>query len=249
MTLLLYIHLSPHLYTTHSILSTEMSTLFSKLPQDWLAQIDGSFSDYKREVVEQSLLSKADTVIYPPVDLVFQAFHLTPYNDVKVVILGQDPFHSPGQAQGLAFSVPDNVPIPSSLRNIFKEINNDCYLGLRPSPQSGNLTKWAQQGVLLLNTCLTVEAGKPNSHKGLGWESFTEAVILQLAEQKHFLVFMFWGAQAQSWAKLVNTRHHLVLMTSHPSGLSAHRGFFGCKHFSRCNDYLKAHHQPEIQWM
>jgi uracil-DNA glycosylase len=183
--------------------------------------------------------------VYPPAPLIFNSFDQCPYDRVKVVILGQDPYHGPGQAHGLCFSVNDGVQHPPSLQNIFKEINRD--LGM-PVPASGNLTRWAQQGVLLLNATLTVEAHQAGSHQHKGWESFTDAVIRLLAESKQGLVFMLWGSYAQQKAAFVDQNKHLVLKTVHPSPLSAYRGFIGCGHFSAANDYLVRNGKDAVLW-
>lgn len=182
---------------------------------------------------------------YPSARLIFNAFDLCPFRDVRVVILGQDPYHGPGQAHGLCFSVPPGVPAPPSLKNIFQEISSD--LG-RPIPDTGNLTRWAQQGVLLLNSVLTVRQHVAGSHAGQGWETFTDAVIKALATRRDHLVFMLWGNYAQSKGAMIDEERHLVLRAPHPSPLSAYHGFFGQHHFSRCNDYLVAHGKQPIDW-
>lgn len=187
----------------------------------------------------------ATKTVYPPGRQIFAAFDACPFDRVKVVILGQDPYHEPNQAHGLCFSVNDQVPFPPSLQNIFKEIESD--LGI-PVPQSGNLTRWAQQGVLLLNATLTVEAHRAASHQGRGWETFTDAVIHKLAEERDHLVFILWGAYAQRKGEFIDRNRHLVLQSPHPSPLSAHRGFFGNHHFSQTNNYLLAHGIEPIQW-
>lgn len=187
----------------------------------------------------------ATKTVYPPGRQIFAAFDACPFDRVKVVILGQDPYHEPNQAHGLCFSVNDQVSFPPSLQNIFKEIESD--LGI-PVPQSGNLTRWAQQGVLLLNATLTVEAHRAASHQGRGWETFTDAVIHKLAEERDHLVFILWGAYAQRKGEFIDRNRHLVLQSPHPSPLSAHRGFFGNHHFSQTNNYLLAHGIEPIQW-
>ncbi len=184
-------------------------------------------------------------VIYPPGSQMFNALKHTDFADVKVVILGQDPYHGPGQAHGLSFSVPDGVKPPPSLMNIFKELASD--LGL-PQPHSGNLTPWAQQGVLLLNATLSVEAHLAGSHQGKGWETFTDRVIQALNEGRDQLVFMLWGSYAQRKGALIDRQRHAVLLAPHPSPLSCHRGFFGCKHFSQANAYLTRTGQTPIDW-
>lgn len=185
------------------------------------------------------------TTVYPPGRLIFNAFNLCPYNKVKVVIIGQDPYHGPGQAHGLCFSVNDGVPFPPSLQNIFKEIHDD--LGI-PMPATGNLTRWAEQGVLLLNATLTVRAHQAGSHQHKGWEEFTDAAIRALAEQREHLVFILWGSYAQKKGAFIDRNKHLVLASVHPSPLSAYNGFFGNKHFSRANAYLTEHGETPINW-
>lgn len=183
--------------------------------------------------------------IYPPARLIFNAFDTCPFDDVEVVIVGQDPYHEQGQAHGLCFSVNDDVQIPPSLVNIYKEIHND--LG-KPIPRSGNLERWARQGVLLLNATLTVQAHKAGSHQGKGWEEFTDAAIRHLANERDHLVFILWGAYAQRKGENIDANRHLILKSPHPSPLSAHRGFFGNKHFSKANEYLVAHGKKPIDW-
>lgn len=183
--------------------------------------------------------------ILPQKEDLFNAFNHCPFENVKVVILGQDPYPTPGQACGLAFSVPSVTPQPPSLRNIFKELEKDLN---KTVPVSGCLDKWAYQGVFLLNSILTVRSGHPQSHCNKGWETFTDATIKKLSEQREHLVFMLWGKYAQSKAKLIDKHTHLILTASHPSPRSAHRSFFGCRHFSQANEYLKSHHLAEIDW-
>lgn len=184
-------------------------------------------------------------VIYPKSENIFNAFNLTPFNDVEVIILGQDPYHGPGQAQGLCFSVPANIPLPPSLMNIYKEIKAD--LGIQPC-KMGNLEKWAKQGVLLLNSVLTVEKGMAASHQGKGWEQFTDKIIAILNEQKQGLVFLLWGAYAQRKGQYIDSHRHLVLKAPHPSPFSAHQGFLGCRHFSKTNEYLIQQGKKPIDW-
>jgi uracil-DNA glycosylase len=184
-------------------------------------------------------------IVLPAINNVFNAFNKTPLENIKVVILGQDPYHGENQAHGLAFSVPEGVSFPPSLRNIFQEYNNDLGYAL---PTSGDLTKWADEGVFLLNTVLTVRAGKAHSHKEQGWETFTDAVIKLISEKKDHVVFILWGKPAQSKAKLIDSSKHLILTSPHPSPLSSYRGFFGSKPFSKTNMYLKAHGIKEIDW-
>ncbi|HFC6053525.1 TPA: uracil-DNA glycosylase [Neisseria meningitidis] len=185
-------------------------------------------------------------IIYPPAEDVFNAFRLTAFDRVKVVILGQDPYHGAGQAHGLAFSVRQGVRIPPSLLNIYKELETDIE-GFS-IPAHGCLTAWAEQGVLLLNTVLTVRAGQAHSHALLGWERFTDTVIRQLATHRKHLVFMLWGRYAQQKRKLIDSQNHLILTAPHPSPLSAYRGFFGCRHFSQANSYLSRHGIDPINW-
>ena len=187
----------------------------------------------------------ATTRVYPPGSQMFAAFDACPFDKVKVVILGQDPYHEPGQAHGLCFSVNDGVPFPPSLQNIFKEIHDDIGT---PVPMSGDLTRWANQGVLLLNATLTVRAHQAGSHQNKGWEQFTDAVIHRLAQERENLVFILWGSYAQRKGEFIDRSRHLVLQSPHPSPLSAHRGFFGNRHFSRTNEYLTAHGIEPILW-
>jgi len=183
--------------------------------------------------------------VYPPGRLIFNAFDLCPFDKVKVVIIGQDPYHEPGQAHGLCFSVNDGVQFPPSLRNIFKEISDD--LG-KPVPASGDLTRWARQGVLLLNATLTVRAGMAGSHQGHGWEEFTDAVIRELNANRSGLVFILWGSYAKKKGAMIDRSRHLVLSSAHPSPLSAYNGFFGNHHFSLANDWLIKHGEAPIDW-
>lgn len=199
------------------------------------------FADLKAFLVEE----KRQYLVYPPGKLIFNAFNLTPFEKVKVVILGQDPYHGPGQAHGLSFSVPDGVPFPPSLLNIFKELRDD--LGI-PMAKSGNLEKWAREGVLLLNASLTVRSGQAASHVHHGWETFTDAAIRALSSERENLVFILWGNYAIAKEALIDTSKHLVLKSVHPSPLSASRGFFGCHHFSKTNDYLIEHGINPIDW-
>lgn len=183
--------------------------------------------------------------VYPSPKLIFNALDSLPVDKVKVVILGQDPYHGPGQAHGLSFSVPDGTPFPPSLKNIFKELQSDLDI---PSPNTGNLQRWVDQGVLLLNATLTVRKGAAGSHQNKGWEIFTDAIIHRIAEQKEHLVFILWGAYAQKKGSFIDTNKHLVLKSAHPSPLSANSGFFGSHPFSKTNQYLQLHHQKPIDW-
>ncbi len=189
--------------------------------------------------------AQAGAIIYPPKGQWFRAFELTPLSQTKVVILGQDPYHNPEQAQGLSFSVPEGMTLPPSLRNIYQELETD--LGIGPNT-SGDLSRWATQGVLLLNSVLTVEKNTPGAHANSGWEEFTDTIIDILNTQKQHLVFLLWGAYAQKKAQWIDTSKHLVLKAAHPSPFSAHKGFFGCKHFSQANNYLKMHGLETINW-
>lgn len=185
------------------------------------------------------------TTVYPPGSRIFHAFDACPWENLKVVILGQDPYINPGQAHGLSFSVPDGCPFPPSLLNIFKELEDDVH---KPLPSSGNLEHWASQGVLLLNTVLTVQAGLSNSHQGKGWETFTDAVIQAISDKKEGIVFLLWGTPARKKAAQVDRQKHHILESPHPSPLSAYRGFFGNRHFSKTNEYLKSKGNSPINW-
>lgn len=217
-----------------------------QIEESWKQILSAEFEkDYFRQLTDFVRNEYRSTTVYPPGKLIFNAFNLCPFEQVKVVIIGQDPYHGPGQAHGLCFSVNDNVPFPPSLRNIFKEIQDD--LG-KPIPESGNLTRWAKQGVLLLNATLTVRAHQAGSHQRRDWEEFTDAAIRALAEQREHLVFILWGAYAQKKGAFIDRSRHLVLTSVHPSPLSAHNGFFGNRHFSRANEYLQQHGQTPIEW-
>lgn len=218
-----------------------------KLHDSWKAALTSEFGKpYFKELAEFVKSEYTTKTVYPPPRRIFNALDSTPFDRVKVIILGQDPYRGPGQAQGLCFSVPDGVPMPPSLKNIFKEIREDLWL---PVPSSGNLQHWADQGVLLLNAILTVEARKAGSHQNRGWEMFTDAVIKTLSEQREGLVFLLWGAYARKKAALIDSKKHLILTSAHPSPLSAHNGFFGNRHFSQTNAWLKAHGFEEIEWV
>ena len=187
----------------------------------------------------------AGKIIYPPGNLIFNAFNTTPFEQVKVVLLGQDPYHGKGQAHGLSFSVPDGVMPPPSLVNIFKELHNDIGMAI---PKSGNLTPWAHQGVLLLNASLTVRAGEPASHAKIGWTTFTDAVIKKISDERQNVVFLLWGKYAQEKQALIDTTRHLALKAAHPSPFSVEKGFFGCRHFSKTNEYLVQHQKDPVDW-
>ncbi|WP_300762216.1 uracil-DNA glycosylase [uncultured Bacteroides sp.] len=217
-----------------------------QIEESWKEALMPEFSkDYFIRLTDFVRKEYHETTVYPPGKLIFNAFNLCPFDNVKVVIIGQDPYHGPGQAHGLCFSVNDGIQPPPSLVNIFKEISSD--LG-KPVPQSGNLTRWAEQGVLLLNATLTVRAHQAGSHQRRGWEEFTDAVIRKLAEEKSNLVFILWGAYAQKKGAFIDRNKHLVLTSVHPSPLSAHNGFFGNHHFSLANDYLVKHGKTAIDW-
>lgn len=201
--------------------------------------------DYYKKIRYFLKQEYSEYTIYPPMEDIFNALRYTSYSEVKAVLLGQDPYHGPGQAHGLCFSVRPGVPAPPSLKNMFKELGSD--LGIEP-PQNGTLTGWAQQGVLLLNTVLTVRQGCANSHKNLGWTTFTDHVIEKLNAREQPIVFLLWGGNARSKKKLITNPQHLVLETVHPSPLSAYNGFFGCKHFSQCNAFLEANGISPIDW-
>ena len=217
-----------------------------KIESSWKQMLTQEFEkDYFIRLTDFVRREYRNETVYPPGKLIFNAFNLCPFNKVKVVIIGQDPYHGPGQAHGLCFSVNDGVPFPPSLQNIFKEIHDD--LG-NPIPTTGNLTRWANQGVLLLNATLTVRAHQAGSHQGQGWEEFTDAVIRTLTNKREHLVFILWGAYAQKKGAFIDRNKHLVLTSPHPSPLSAYHGFFGNKHFSRTNIYLTEHGEVPILW-
>lgn len=216
------------------------------IQNDWLAELSGEFKKpYYKKLYTTVKEEYSARVIFPSSEDIFNAFHLTPLKDVKAVILGQDPYHNVGQAHGLCFSVKPDIEIPPSLVNIYKELQDDlgCYI-----PNNGCLTKWAKQGVLMLNTVLTVRAHQANSHRGIGWEEFTDAVIRILNEQNRPIVYLLWGSPAQKKKAMLNNSKHLILEAPHPSPLSAYRGFFGCRHFSRANAFLTEHGIEAIDW-
>jgi len=216
------------------------------IANDWLAPLKGEFAKpYYKELYQKVLQEYRTVKVFPPANDIFNAFHLTTLSEVKVVILGQDPYHYGGHAHGLCFSVQPGTDIPPSLVNIYQELQTDlgCYI-----PNNGYLEKWAKQGVLLLNTVLTVRAHQANSHRGIGWEQFTDAVIRILNEQDRPIVFLLWGSPARAKKAMLNNPKHLVLEAPHPSPLSAYRGFFGCRHFSMTNRFLEAHGITPIDW-
>lgn len=213
----------------------------------WKAVLEPEFEQDYMQALQKFLIRRLDegAIIYPPAKDCFNAFAYTPFERVKVVILGQDPYHGPGQAHGLCFSVRPGVTPPPSLKNIFRELQSD--LGISP-PAHGYLESWARQGVFLLNSVLAVEQGMPGAHQGKGWERFTDKVVESLNAQRDNIVFMLWGSYALKKGSIVDRKRHLVLEAAHPSPLSAHRGFLGCRHFSQANAYLKQHHQTPIDW-
>jgi uracil-DNA glycosylase len=218
-----------------------------QIEESWKRHLEGEFEKpYFLQLTERVRQEYQSTACYPPGRFIFNAFNLTPFDEVKVVIIGQDPYHEPGQAHGLSFSVQEGVMFPPSLQNIFKEIEQD--LGT-PVPKSGDLSRWARQGVLLLNATLTVRAHQANSHAMLGWQTFTDAAIKALATHREHLVYMLWGGFARGKAYMIDRNRNLVLESVHPSPLSANRGgWFGLHQFSRCNDYLQANGLTPIQW-
>ena len=217
------------------------------LNNDWAKALNPEFhKEYYRQLYTFVKDEYSRRVIYPPSEEIFSAFHFTPLSEVKVLLLGQDPYHNEHQAHGMSFSVPqDQKEIPPSLQNIYKELQDDlgCYI-----PNNGYLKKWADQGVLLLNTVLTVRAHQANSHQGKGWEQFTDAVIEAVNAQNRPVVYLLWGRPAQSKIPMLTNPKHLILKAPHPSPLSAYRGFFGCRHFSQCNEFLKANGAEPIYW-
>ena len=218
-----------------------------QLNESWLNRLDDQFEQEYMHKLRNFLLTRKEhqAVIYPPGAQIFNALNSTPFDQVRVVILGQDPYHGPGQAHGLCFSVQPGVRIPPSLANIYREIQSD--LGITP-PHHGYLQSWAKQGVLLLNAVLTVERGQAGSHQGKGWETFTDAIVQLLNDEREGLVFMLWGSYAMKKGAVIDRRKHQVLKAPHPSPLSAHRGFLGCRHFSSANDYLQQNGQLPIDW-
>ena len=217
-----------------------------KIEKSWKEVLQTEFNKpYFENLVGFVKQEYASHTIFPPAGQIFNAFNTCPFNNVKVVILGQDPYHGPRQAHGLCFSVNDGIQFPPSLQNIFKEINSD--LGI-PMPKSGNLTRWAEQGVLLLNATLTVRASQAGSHQGRGWEEFTDAVIKIISEKAENVVFILWGSYAIKKKALIDASKHCILTAPHPSPLSSYRGFFGCKHFSQTNTYLTSKGKTPIEW-
>ena len=219
-----------------------------QLEPGWKARLEDEFHQPYMDQLRAFLLSRKrqGVMIFPPGPLIFNALNSTPFDQVKVVILGQDPYHGPGQAHGLCFSVPEGIAVPPSLVNIYKEIEQDTG---EKCPASGDLERWARQGVLLLNAVLTVEQGRPGSHQGKGWEQFTDRIVGELNKGRENLVFMLWGSYAMKKGAAIDRTRHLVLTAPHPSPLSAHRGFFGCRHFSRANRYLQENGLDPVRWV
>lgn len=217
-----------------------------RIEASWKQALGDEFNEeYFAELSSFVKQEYATATVYPPPKHIFNAFDLCPFDEVKVVMLGQDPYHGKGQAMGLCFSVPEGVRVPPSLRNVYKELRDD--LGV-PISETGDLTGWARQGVLLLNATLTVRAGQPGSHQGKGWERFTDAIIQKLSDKREHLVFMLWGNYARAKKVLIDSDKHLVLEAAHPSPYSASNGFFGCRHFSKANEYLKRWGIEEVKW-
>lgn len=212
----------------------------------WKTLLKSEFDKaYMRELEARLKSDYQEKIVYPEPSAIFNSFNLTPFENIKAVIIGQDPYHGPGQAHGLCFSVRPEVKIPPSLMNIYKELESDVGVKI---PAHGNLQSWAERGVLLLNAHLTVEAKNPMAHKNYGWDQFTDRVIELINEKKENIVFMLWGSPAQAKAKNVDPKRHCVLKTVHPSPLSSYRGYFGCKHFSKCNEFLKSKNIAPIDW-
>jgi uracil-DNA glycosylase len=223
-----------------------MPTIDPEIEPGWKKELIEEFnSSYFASLKEFLLEEKKKNTVYPPGKFIFNAFYHTPFDKLKVVILGQDPYHGPGQAHGLCFSVPQGIPPPPSLINIFKEIKSDLGIEI---PSHGNLEKWADQGILLLNATLTVRANQAGSHQGKGWEKFTDAVIRKISERKTGIIFLLWGKYAQAKENLIDSRRHYILKAAHPSPLSVYNGFTGCKHFSKTNEILQRHGFEQIDW-
>jgi uracil-DNA glycosylase len=217
-----------------------------KIEQSWKERLKDEFEKpYFKQVADFVRDEYRNNTVYPAAKLIFNAFDLCPFDKVKAVLLGQDPYHEPGQAHGLCFSVQRGIAFPPSLRNIFQEISSDLH---KPVPQNGDLTRWAEQGVLLLNATLTVRAHTAASHQGKGWEMFTDSVIRKLSSERKNIVYILWGAYAQRKAEMIDSQNNLILQSPHPSPLSASRGFFGNRHFSKTNEYLEKTKQQPIDW-
>lgn len=218
-----------------------------KIDDSWLHALGDEFTKEYFKTIKNTLVTdiEAGKTLYPPMPLIFNAFNTTHFDDVKVVILGQDPYHWPGQAHGLSFSVQDGILFPPSLKNIFKELKSDIWVEV---PTTGNLERWAKQGVLLLNAMLTVREGEPASHAKIGWEIFTDKVIQTLSDKREGVIFILWGNFARSKKVLIDSGKHFILEASHPSPLGAHKWFFGCKHFSKTNEILEKLGKNKIEW-
>ena len=223
-----------------------MDTINPSIESSWKRVLQEEFNkSYFSELKEFLIEEKKKYRIYPPGGLIFNAFNHTPFEKVKVVFLGQDPYHGRGQAHGLCFSVPAGIPPPPSLMNIFKELSDDLKI---PPPSHGNLEKWANQGVLLLNATLTVRENQAGSHQNKGWETFTDTVIASLSQKRRNIIFVLWGNYAIAKRNLIDSTHHHILTAAHPSPLSAYKGFFGCRHFSKINEILKQNGMEQIEW-
>ena len=224
----------------------QINSINPKIEESWKeVLIDEFHKEYFIKLKEFLVEERKKHIVFPPGAMIFNAFNYTPFKDVKVVLLGQDPYHGPGQAHGLCFSVPNGVQKPPSLINIFKEINTDLGITI---PHGGNLEKWAKQGVLLLNATLTVRAHEAGSHQKRGWEQFTDAAIMAISKNREGVIFLLWGAYAQAKASIIDQNKHFVLTSPHPSPLSVTRGFYGCKHFSKTNELLRKQGKTEIDW-
>ncbi len=223
-----------------------MRGLYKNLDNTWLKILKPEFkADYFKELLEFLNQEKKTKTIYPKVNDIFNAFKTTPFDSIKVVIIGQDPYHGEGQAHGLCFSVNNGIKLPPSLKNIFKEMHTDLDCNI---PENGNLIKWSKQGVLLLNSVLTVEKSKPGSHRNKGWEVFTDNIISKISDQHKNIIFLLWGNYAIEKEKLIDAKNHHILKAPHPSPFSAYQGFFGCKHFSKTNEILRKIGEKEIEW-
>lgn len=236
------------LYESSCLILPKLEHMEVKMEASWKEVLKNEFTKpYFQQIVTFLKTEKAaGKIIYPPGSLLFNAFNQTPFHKLKVVILGQDPYHGEGQAHGLSFSVQNGIKLPPSLANIYKEIQND--IGIAMPVHFGNLTRWAEQGVLLLNTALTVRANEPNSHAKFGWSDFTDAVIQKISDEKKGIIFLLWGKFAQEKQNLIDETKHVVLKAAHPSPLSAHTGFWGCKHFSKTNELLTKQGLSPIDW-
>lgn len=223
-----------------------MTKIYPQIDEEWKEILEDEFQKPYFEVLKDFLVEEKNRyIVYPPGPKIFEAFNRTPYSKVKIVLLGQDPYHGPGQAHGLCFSVPEKTMFPPSLQNILKELETDMGY---PYPKSGNLSAWADQGVLLINATLTVRANQAGSHQGKGWELFTDAIIKKLSEGRTGLVFLLWGRYAQNKKVLIDQQKHFVLEAPHPSPLSVYRGFFGCRHFSKANQWLEKNGKVPVDW-